>query len=223
MTLQDISRFENKVTSTINERPRFTQDSEIINNNIVINWPHLNKNNDHQKQVQPYISSLIEDCEDWITSKTNNYGLLILVHLNHTLILLKDDSISSSIKVLINDIIRDMEQHYKEFGFSRKRKLTIELLKDSIAKNTFTTDTWTYIAKYFKKNICVLTINDLSFDRHDIKGNDEALWIIITDINNVIKTYNTEVDMNFINNLAKKLVPSVGKKTKLYEKFIGTL
>lgn len=220
MTLQSISTFENKVTSVINENLRFTQDSEIIDNDIVINWPHLNKNN--QKFVQTNVSSLIEECDDWITSKTKNYSLLIAMHLNPTLPLFNDDTINRSIQIIFTDVILNIEQHYKEYGFTRKRKLTMDILKETITKNAFTSDTWTYIAKYLKLNICVLTVNELSFDRHDVKGNETSLWYVITDINNVAKTYNKEVDMIFINNLAKKIVPSVGKKTKLYEKFIGT-
>lgn len=228
--LDDVKTFPDKVTSEIQEVPQFIQ-SNISHEEIrQIKWLHHKSiNTNIANAITKNGNSLYRYDGDWIVQEDAfSFACLMMIHIDETCTLYNDNEFKTKVKSFCMDLSRNLPKVYKEYGFARKRKLTLELLQEQLENDKFTFDCLIYISKLIKKNICLLSVSktktSVSFEREESEASDVDEWILF--IHNENDTYLKKsmklLKLEEINLIAASIVQPPSKRTKAYEKFIGS-
>lgn len=219
--LDDVKTFSDKVTSKIIEVSQFAQ-SNILHEEIrQVQWHHQNhKSNKY--------SAFLKYDGDWVLQeKSCSFATLMLIDIDESSTLYSDSEFRSKVRAFCTDLSKNLPKVYKEFGFTRKRKLTVEILQQQLENDQFSFESLIYISKLIKKNICVLTVRKtkttVSYERNESEVTDHDEWILFVDNENenYLKKSTKILKLEEINKVAESVVPAPSKRTKAYDKFIG--
>ena len=121
--------------------------------------------------------------------------LLIIAHvLDPTISIKRKEDVLKALASFKKTLAADLDNDrglFKKFGFSRKRKLTLQGLKDMINNNgnsngteilSLAPELASYCSKYIERNICIIKING-TLERTDYECGDVAKpWLLVREL-----------------------------------------
>ena len=128
-----------------------------------------------------------------VCSPGNSFLLIVLHILNPDISVQKQEDVCKALAALKKTLAADLTNErnlYKDFGFRKKRNLTVEALKEMIAAENSDRDTGlppelaAYCSKYIERNITIVRING-TLERADYEcGKEKKPWLLIKEVHN---------------------------------------
>lgn len=182
-TIDHIASFANRVSGVIYEDEAFAQHSKyhecadvsvfddftgiLSSMNQLQSQPkpiNANANTNAQCKVvtpKPVQTLFIEGKDGGICASppfNTSFSLLFLVNIDPLVTLKSKEEICKLVSKFRDDLANNLAQVYKSYGFSRKRKITLQSMQESIRNDLFDEYVLTYMSKMLKKNIVVETL-----------------------------------------------------------------
>ena len=197
IAIAHIATFANRVSSVIHEDDAFVQHAKYQETLPVPVFDDFNEVlsavNIHttQQPSTPVTSqAFLKEERDWVSGPS--FSTLFLVNIDPLITLKSKAEVCASAEKFRIDLANNLVNVYKSYGFSRKRKITLQSMQENIKGDKVDEYIFTYMAKLLNKNIWI---------QHDRKkqeyvGSDTCttwLYFAVSDNESSIKMYMNEL------------------------------
>jgi hypothetical protein len=166
--IDHIASFANRVSSVIHEDDAFVQHSKYQETLPVPVFDDFNEvlssvNNPTTQNpprpsilaplIEPLPQAFLKEEKDWVTGPS--FSTLFLVYIDPLVTLRSKAEVCTRVEKFRTDLADKLAGVYKSYGFSRKRKITLQSMQDNIKADKVDEYIFTYMAKVLNKNIWI--------------------------------------------------------------------
>lgn len=198
-SIDHISGFKNRVTGVINEDAELVQHSKHQESyssplNVFGNYTGVESTQTVSRPPKKVVETnfTVSDDEAWIVVSDKSFVKLFLMHVDPLMTLKTKSDFNSILKKFRDDLVENLAKLYKPYGFTRKRKTTLEQMQERIRSDNFDEYCFAYMSKLLEKNIYISTEGERKKQTYVFA--DDKPWILFhIRANGSVNKYATEV------------------------------